>query len=181
LADISRRQAQNGVFPDFAYKPPYFFSIILINILERLNMNSMKYKQTIILFIAVVAVGVSITLSRFNHRVCPSIPVRAFGLEGAGTGAYQVEFLGEKIRLKLPVDLVMEFYDPKKLKESREYMVKNLVSIRCNVEEDLSRSLTKLNDVEADLTAELTTFACKMKEQIHLKKWFTPDKAGEME
>lgn len=144
-------------------------------------MNWTKYKYAILLLTAVVAVGVSITLSRFNHRVCPSTPVRAFGLEDSGSGAYQVEFLGEKIRLELPADLVMEFYDPKKLKESREYMVKNLVSMSCNVVEDLSRSVTKLNDVEADLAAELTTYAYKMKEQIQLKKWFTPDKAGEVE
>jgi hypothetical protein len=94
-------------------------------------MNWTKYKVALLIFTAVVALGTSTAIARFNHRVCPQAPVRAFELKTDGQGVCQVEFLGESIRLELPM----------------EYLSERIVIIRRYGESVLDGTLVELNRI----------------------------------
>jgi len=94
-------------------------------------MNWTKYKFALLIFTALVVLGTSTAIARFNHRVCPQAPVRAFELKNDGQGVYQVRFLGESMRLELPM----------------EYLAERIVMIRRYGENVLEGPLMELNDV----------------------------------
>ncbi|MFA4885069.1 MAG: hypothetical protein WC601_04740 [Desulfotomaculaceae bacterium] len=94
-------------------------------------MNWTKYEVALLIFTAVVALGTSTAISQFNHRVSPQTPVRVFELKNDGQGVYQVKFLGESMRLELPV----------------EYLAERIVIIRRYGESILDGPLVELNDV----------------------------------
>lgn len=110
-------------------------------------MNWTKYMVALLIFTAAVAVGSSVALSRFNHRVCPWAPVRAFELKGEEPGVYQVIFLGESIRLALPVDTALELYRHKYVQASREYLAEKIVTVKRNSLDLLEDPPVRLNDI----------------------------------
>lgn len=92
-------------------------------------MSWLKYKLTIILFIVVVAAGVSVALSEFNAMVYPVGPVGVFSLKGGEYGIYQMEFLGEKIRVEFPSAFIEGLFSGETVKDSKEHLtgaIKNL-------------------------------------------------------
>jgi len=62
-----------------------------------------KYKLAALLFIAAVAVGVSVIVANFNRIVAPAVPVSVVRFESVEYGDYRLEFLGEDLVVKWPV------------------------------------------------------------------------------
>lgn len=66
----------------------------------------MKFKLICVLFVLVVASGVSVALSEFNRMVYIPGGARAFKVDYVGPGCCQAEFLGEKIKIELPAAMI---------------------------------------------------------------------------
>ena len=132
-------------------------------------MDWTRYKISILLFAAVVAWGVSVSLAEFNHRVRPEVPLCALKLENHGQGVYQVDFLGERVNFALPPDMALKYGDSEKIRGYRAQAVETLEDASNGVEVYLSQSLIKINEEKEVLTARLKSCALRMKKIIPLE------------
>ena len=64
-------------------------------------MKYLKYILAVLFFTAAVSSGAAVVLAEFNSMIRPAGPVMAFDLKEDGPGAFEVEFLGEKMGVKL--------------------------------------------------------------------------------
>lgn len=135
-------------------------------------MDRVKYKLVVIFFALVVAGGVSVVLSGFNHMIRPAGPVTAFSLKGGGPGVCQVEFLGEKIMVEFPVGAVADFIPWEKIEVGREYMTEVLKKRDWNHDRLIDDVLTILRDVAGKTAAGIESRAFEVRRRISAQDGF---------
>jgi len=129
-------------------------------------MSWIKYKLVIILFALVVAGGVSIVLSGFNHMIRPAGPVSAFRLEDGGSGVYRLELLGEKIAAETPPDIVTDLINRAEIKNGREYVKETLQKLERKGGPCLNEISAVIKDAMKRAVSDIESRAGEIKERL---------------
>lgn len=142
-------------------------------------MSWIKYKLTVLFFIAAVAAGVSVTLSEFNRMVYPAGPVGSFSLKGGGSDIYHLEFLGEKIRVELPVSFVTSLFTKETVESGKGHAAeafKNLTRDGGPVVEEL---LYRLKDAGGKMASDIDSRVSEIRKAVPFKEWLPAGRAEE--
>ncbi len=130
-------------------------------------MDWAKYKLALLFFTAAVAIGVFVILSGFNHMIYPAGPVNAFNLQGGGPGVYEVEFLGEKTMVKIPVENFTGF-SPGMMIENAGRHIQNIFDyLNQKSSLILEDALSRLKNKAEKVALDLDFYVCK------IKKWLS--------
>jgi hypothetical protein len=128
-----------------------------------------RYKLVLLLYAAVVVGGVSVSITEFNYRVRPEVPLYAFKLENHGYGFYQVDFLGERVNFTLPLDQATQYIDSEKIRGYGEQAADILSDSSRRLKDFLSEMSVKLNQGKETLRDNLIYYISNWKEYIQLK------------
>ncbi len=130
-------------------------------------MSWAKYKLALLFFSAAVASGVFVILTGFNHMIYPVGPVNAFNLQGEGPGVYEVEFLGEKTVVKIPVETFTGFSPGEMIENAGRHIQKIFDYLNQKSSLILEDVLSRLKNEAGKVALDLDFYVCK------IKKWLS--------
>ena len=134
-------------------------------------MSWLKYKLTILLFIVVVAAGVSVALSEFNHMVYPAGPASVFSLKGGEYGVYRMEFLGEKIRVEFPADFTGGLFTGETLEAGKEHLTGAINNLKSNSGQVFNKCLLYIRSEGGKIVSAMISRASEIIETSPLRTW----------
>lgn len=126
------------------------------------------YLTVLIIFLIAVASGVSVVLEEFNRMVYPAGPVRPFNFNENGPGAWEVEFLGEKVRVELPDSPVPDVLAGDLVQEGRRYLSLVFQNTKNRGEGILRDLLAGVQDTAGDLAPGLYGRTLELLERLPL-------------
>ncbi|MFX4263372.1 hypothetical protein ACOBQJ_14380 [Pelotomaculum propionicicum] len=129
-----------------------------------------RFRLTLLLCAAAVVWGVTVSVAEFNYRVRPEVPLYAFKVERQGPGLFQVDFLGERVSLALPLDQATPYTDSEKLRIYREQAASFSDSTSRSVKVFLSETSTKLNEWIEVLKEDLIFYSSSWEDLITLEE-----------